>query len=83
MAGALQALRSKLDGYNDGLSAAEEMPGSVEPRLTPALAQAAEFVPAELETVDGGWGRAVLGRGQRGRQAGCRANGYDTEESRQ
>ena len=35
------------------LSAAEDMPGSVDARLSPQLAQAAEFLPEELATVDG------------------------------
>ena len=42
-----------LDGYNTGLSAAEEVPGSVERALSPQLAREAEFSPVELETVDG------------------------------
>ncbi len=45
-----------LDGYNTGLSAVEEVPFSVEARLSPELAQQAEFVPAELDAIDGGWG---------------------------
>ncbi|PSC70606.1 putative transaldolase [Micractinium conductrix] len=50
----LTALNSAttLDGYNTGLSAAEDMPGSVDARLSPQLAQAAEFLPEELATVD-------------------------------
>lgn len=50
------ASSATLDGYNDGLSAAEEVPGSVEARLSPALAQQAEFMPMELEHIDGGCG---------------------------
>jgi len=50
-----------LDGYNTGLSAAEEVPGSVEPRLSPQLAQQAEFLPAELEMVDGEHGGQLCG----------------------
>ncbi|KAL4856616.1 putative transaldolase [Chlorella vulgaris] len=46
------ATAATLDGYNTGLSAAEDMPGSVEPRLSPSLAQLADFLPLELETVD-------------------------------
>ena len=54
------AADSTLDGYNDGLSAAEEVPGgSVEPRLSPALAAKAEFSAEELAAVDGGWLCAV------------------------
>ena len=55
------AASATLDGYNTGLSAAEEVPGSVEPRLTPAAAQRAAFAPEELEMVDGGCSGA--GRG--------------------
>ena len=44
---------STLDGYNTGLSAAEEMPGGVEPRLSRQRAMDTEFAPAELEVVDG------------------------------
>lgn len=36
-----------------GLSATEEVPGSIEARLSPQLAQAAEFTPQELEHIDG------------------------------
>lgn len=49
------ATAATLDGYNTGLSAAEDMPGSVEPRLSPSLAQLADFLPLELETVDGAY----------------------------
>lgn len=48
------ASSATLDGYNTGLSAAEDVPGSVEPRLSAELAQRAEFLPLELDTVDGG-----------------------------
>lgn len=44
-----------------GLSATEEVPGSIEARLSPQLAQAAEFTPQELEHIDGerGTGRGA------------------------
>ena len=70
------ASAATLDGYNTGLSAAEDVPGSVEPRLSPELAQRAEFLPLELEAVDGatlawGGGRAG-GRGPRSGGIGWR-----------
>lgn len=39
--------------FLSGLSATEEVPGSIEARLSPQLAQAAEFTPEELEHIDG------------------------------
>ncbi len=48
------AASATLDGYNTGLSAAEDVPGSVEARLCPDLAQSAEFLSLELDTVNGG-----------------------------
>lgn len=54
-----------LDGYNTGLSAAEDVPGGVEPRLSPQLARQAEFLPQELETVDEGRFDELLGMAAR------------------
>ncbi|KAL4446251.1 hypothetical protein ABPG77_003058 [Micractinium sp. CCAP 211/92] len=54
-----------LDGYNTGLSAVEEVPFSVEARLSPELAQQAEFVPAELDTIDEGRFNEYLGMAAR------------------
>jgi hypothetical protein len=47
------AAAATLDGYNTGLSAEEEVPGGVERRLSPEAAQHADFLPLELDTVDG------------------------------
>lgn len=55
------ATASTLDGYNTGLSATEEVPGSIEARLSPQLAQAAEFTPQELEHIDEGRFNEYLG----------------------
>jgi hypothetical protein len=62
-----------LDGYNTGLSAAEEVPGSVERALSPQLAQEAEFSLVELETVDGELGLGLVGWDwERGARRACR-----------
>ncbi|PRW61225.1 putative transaldolase [Chlorella sorokiniana] len=55
------ASASTLDGYNTGLSATEDVPGSIEARLSAQLAQAAEFTPQELEHIDEGRFNEYLG----------------------